>query len=377
MRGAGRTALIVGVIGAGLCVVGVLVDPARLLASYLVAYAAVVALVVGVLLMRMMAPLCGATWFVPYRRAADATAATLPLLALLFLPIAFGLGRLYPWAHPLASLPPALRAAVAPKRAYLNPAAFVVRAAIYLVLWSAVALCLGRWARRRDGATELALARRQRVLSAVALPAVAFALSFAAFDWLMSLAPAWSSTIFGVYYFAGGMIAALAWLALAAGEAPAPTPAQQHALATLLFAFVVFWAYCGFSQFLIIWIGDVPGEVAWYVPRLAGSWGVLGGILLVGGFVLPFLALLFRAVKRERRRLAAVAVWLLALHWLDVYWMVLPASHPAGWPPHWLDLAALAAVGGFTLALAVRLGARHEAPAEPARRAAGERREAS
>jgi hypothetical protein len=321
--------LIVVAVGLVLFVVGLLVSPRQALLSYLAAYAAAWSIAVGALILVMTCNITGARWFAPFRPFAEAVAASGPLFVVLFLPIAIGLRAIYPWTAGGAG----------DRSVWLDQAFFLVRAAVYFAVWTLVGLLLRRWsAARPDG--------RTRALSAGALPAVAFAITFAAFDWLMSLAPRWFSTIYGVYVFAGGFLAVLALLA--AAYLPAALDDCQK-LGNLTLTFVVFWAYIAFSQFFIIWIADVPQEVAWYVPRLRGSWGVLALVVLVGQFALPFLLLLLRSVKRWPGALAAVGCWLLVMHYLDVYWLVLPQLHPGGIHPHWLDLAAIALVAGAAL----------------------------
>ena len=347
----GRTAFTAGwllaVVGLLLCALGLLMNARQALLSYLAAYAAGLSIVLGALMLVMTCNITGARWFTAFRQPAEALAASAPLFAVLFLPIALGLSRVYPWVG----------AAGDDRRVWLDASFFLVRAAVYFIVWIVIGLLLRRWSLRNAARRAERVDGRSRALSAGGLPAVAFTLSFAAFDWLMSLSPAWFSTIYGVYYFAGGFLGALALLAVAgprsggAGLAGAPAMADDsHSLGNLLLTFTVFWAYIAFSQLLIIWIADVPQEVAWYIPRLGGSWGWLALAVLVGQFALPFLALLLRSVKRSPRTLAKIGAWLLLMHYLDVYWLVLPQLHSGGIHPHWLDLAALCAIGGSAMA---------------------------
>lgn len=323
-------------VGLVLFVIGLLVDARQALLSYLAAYAAAWSIAVGALLLVMTCNITGARWFAPFRPLAEAVAGSTPLFVVLFLPIAIGLSTVYPWvAHGAGD-----------RSVWLDPVFFLVRAAVYFAIWIVVGLLLRRWSPTRSAEPDARPDGRTRALSAGALPVVAFAYTFAAFDWLMSLAPHWFSTIYGVYVFAGGFLAALAVLTLA--YLPASLDDYQK-LGNLLLTFVVFWAYIAFSQFFIIWIADVPQEVAWYVPRVGGSWGWLALVVLAGQFALPFLLLLLRSVKRWPGALAAVGGWLLVMHYLDVYWLVLPQLHPGGIHAHWLDLAGIALVGGAAL----------------------------
>jgi hypothetical protein len=185
-------------------------------------------------------------------------------------------------------------------------------------------------------------------------------LTFAAFDWLMSLTPAWFSTIYGLYYFAGGFLGALGLIALLSHPSLRPAGMivsrdESHSLGKLLLTFVLFWAYVAYAQLLIVWIADLPKEVSWYLPRLRVGWGVLGLVLLVGQFAIPFLVLLFRRFNLAPRPLAWIGGWLLLMHYLDLYWLVLPVLHPAGPVLHWLDLAGILLVLGFGSAYASRV----------------------
>jgi len=342
-----RTAFVAGLVGLLLSVLGSFLDPHQAYLSYLTAYAAALSLAVGALMLVMIGYLTGARWFVAFRPLALRVTATLPLLALLFLLILPGLHQLYPWVPPLDRLSPDVQQEIRQKQSYLNVPGFLLRALIYFAVW----IGFGRLLRRRPIAA-----------GAAGLPLLALTLTFAAFDWLMALTPTWFSTIYGVYYFAGGFMAALglvallAYLAEQSGQLIGVAREEYHSLGKLLLTFVLFWAYVAYSQLLIVWIADLPKEVTWYVPRLHGSWGVLGLVLLGGQFLIPFLLLLFRRITTRSRALGWLGGWLLLMHYLDVYWLVLPTLHPGGVRFHWLDLAGVLLVGGFGVAYASRLG---------------------
>jgi hypothetical protein len=344
-------------LGAAGTIAGVLVAPGRALAAYLAAFATVASIAVGALILQLIGYAANTRWLSVPRRIVGTVALAVVPLALLFVPIALGAAWLYLWAdaHAVATLPEEVRALLLHKRPYLNLPFFVVRTAIYFAVWITAAVLLRVWSRRHTGVAadpEVALARERGFASAM-LPAVGLAMSFASFDWLMSLEPTWTSTIFGVYYFAGGFLAGIATVALAAwaGGRSAPagdalTPHHFHALARLLLAFTVFWAYVAYFQVFLVQIADRPNEVSFYLHRSAGSWRAFVIALAVGHFALPFLLLLPRAPKLRPARVAAVAAWILVVHYLDVYWLVLPTAMPAGAAPRLVDLAALAAVAG-------------------------------
>jgi hypothetical protein len=347
--------LVLAALGAAICVAGIFVDPIRLASAYVVAYVSCLAVVLGTLAMVMIARVTGATWFVVLRRQAEEIIATLPVFAVLLLPILFAVHVLYPWAAHASQLEPDVRQAVLAKGSYLNVPFFVIRSIVYLATWIALGEALRRASLEQDRGDTVAIERRMRTLSAVGLVAFALTISFASFDWMMSLTPAWYSTIYGVDYFAGAMVGALSLLAVVIvrarrrGVLPEAVGANQlHALAKLLLTFVLFWVYIGFSQLIVIWSAEIPAERVWYSVRMRGGWYALGAVIVAGHFVIPFCALLIRALKRSATAMSALGAWLLLMHHLDVYWIVMPgAPHGRNWGGgYWLDVGALLLVGG-------------------------------
>jgi glucan phosphoethanolaminetransferase (alkaline phosphatase superfamily) len=233
----------------------------------------------------------------------------------------------------------------------------VIRNVAYFGVWSAMALWFGRQSQLQDQTGDHELTRRMRRASLPGLIVFALTVTFFAFDWLMSLQPEWYSTIFGVYFFAGSAMAFFAFLSLAiiaarrAGLlAEVVSTEHQHDVGKLLLTFVVFWAYMAFSQFLLIWYANLPEETSFFAQRYTGAWLTVGVVLVFGHFLVPFFLLLSRAVKRNATALAAVSVWLLAMHLLDLYWLVMPNLHPAGMAPSLFDAAALIGCCGLFLA---------------------------
>jgi hypothetical protein len=350
-----KLSVIIALVGVVVCVIGIFVDPARLASAFLVAYLSCLAVVLGALAMIMIARVTGATWFVVLRRQAEEVAATLPVFALLFVPILVSARALYPWASRIPPVDEHVRAAVLAKAAYLNVPFFAIRSVVYLATWIVLGELLRRASLTQDRGDTATIERRMRTLSAVGLVAFALTVSFAAFDWMMSLTPAWYSTIYGVNYFAGAMVGAVSLLTVLVararwrGELPPSVSADHfHALAKVLLTFVLFWVYIGFSQLIVIWSAEIPAERVWYVVRMRGGWNLLGGVLVAGHFALPFCALLVRAIKRSPLAMSCVGAWLLVMHYLDVYWNVMPdAPKGANWAGgYWLDIGALMLVGG-------------------------------
>jgi hypothetical protein len=295
-------------------------------------------------------------WGIVLRRIGEMTFATIPVMAALFLPVVLGLHDLYEWSHADAVANDALLRWKAP---YLNVPFFLIRAVIYFGCWSFIALLYYRGSRGQDATGDPAVSVRLRRFAGPAIIVLALTTAFASVDWIMSLTPHWYSTIFGVYFFAGsfvGFFALLSVVAVAmrrAGLLDTVISAEHlHDIGKLLFAFMVFWTYIAFSQFFLIWYANLPEETIWYKARMEGSWMTVSLVLMAGHFVVPFFYLMGRPVKRNGATLAIGGAWLLAMHFVDLYWQVMPTLHPDGFRPSLLDVAALVAVGGSFVAAA-------------------------
>jgi hypothetical protein len=313
-----------------------------------------VGIAAGCLAIMMLHHLSGGGWGIVVRRVLEAAARTLPYLALLFVPLLLGLPALYRWARPeLVAADELLQH----KAAYLNRPFFGLRIGLYFATWWWFARLLGRWSRRQDQTGEAGLAKRMRLASAPGLALYCLTATFAAIDWIMSLDPHWFSSIFGIHFVAGQALSALAFMVVVAASLSRRPPLDRwlqpghfHDHGNLMLAFVMLWAYFGISQYLIIWSGNLPEEIPYYLERLHGGWQWVALALVVLHFAIPFALLLSRDLKRRPRQLARVALLLLAVRWLDLFWQVAPTFHHR-FALHWLDLAAPLAVGGFWLAL--------------------------
>lgn len=351
-----RGAWVVGLVGLALCAVGYIAQPAILLRSYLWAYCFCLGIALGSLVLAFLQTLTGGVWGLILRRYFEAATRTLPLLAFLFLPIALGLQHLYRWADPEAVR---LDTALQHKAPYLNPTFFLIRAAAYFAIWIGLSVVLGRWSREQDR-PHAPDEHRLRILGAWGILLYGLTITFASVDWIMSLEPHWFSTIFGVLVAIGQILSAMAFAILGVAVLRGASPfagliRRPHLrdLGQLLLAFVMVWAYMAFSQFLLIWSGNLTSETPYYLRRLQGGWQFVGVTLILFQFALPFLLLLSTDVTRDSGRLAVVAGLVLVMRMVDLFWMVVPSrpGHEASdlWVS-WTDVAAPVGLVGIWLA---------------------------
>ena len=357
-----RPSLAVGLAGLAACAAGAFFAPEAFFRGYLFGYIFFAGLTLGCLAIAMLHHLTGGAWGIPIRRPLESGTRTLPLVAVLFLPIAFGMRYLYAWSRPGAASKDPLLAA---KAAYLNVPFFLARAVFYFAVWIAIAYFLNRWSLEQDHSGSPATSRKLQLLSAGGLVAYGLTMTFASIDWVMSLEPHWFSTMYGVLYIAGQALNALAFVTAALVLLSRQKPlagfvraSHYHDLGKLLLAFVMFWSYVAFSQYLIIWAGNLPEEIPWYLRRLHGGWGWIGVALIALHFALPFLLLLPEGANRNARVLVSVATLVVLMRFVDVYWLVRPVFTQAAASPtstrfsvSWLDLAAPFAIGGLWLAV--------------------------
>ena len=358
--------LATAVAGLALLALGVVTDPSRTCFAYLEAWTFGVTICIGALLLLMIGHAAKANWMVVTRRFTEAIVDGMPVFLVLFVPVALSLARIYPWASHVVASDPEVRRAIAHKSGYLNAPFFIIRSGFYFLVFISLGALLRAWSKANDARPRMALVHRMRRLSGGGLPLVALTLTWASFDWTMSLQPAWSSTIFGLYVFAGSFVGAIAAVCVMAhfsqsvprtpASSPGPFTADHaQALGRVLFAMVVFWAYMAFSQLLIYWIGNVPAEVTFFAVRTTG--------VVVGRHLAPRRGPLRGAVLRApqppdearprlpRRRSARGCS---SMHFVDTYWLILPVYDSAGFRPHWLDAGAVMFVGGLSCAWIVR-----------------------
>ncbi len=333
----------------------------RFFPAYLTAWAWVVSLTLGALFFVVLQHLVRAGWSVVVRRLAELFAAQAPLVAILALPLLFGLGDLYHWTHADAALQDPV---LVGKRPYLNVPFFLVRLVLYFGFWVWVGRSFFAASVAQDESGDVALTEKLQKRAAPVMLGFALTVTFASFDLLMSLDPHWYSTIFGVYFFSGAVLGAVALLIASAVLVQRAgflrrtiTREHYHDLGKLLFAFVVFWAYIAFSQLMLIWYGNIPEETGWLSRRMTGGFSTVGLLLIFGHFLVPFVVLLPRSIKRSPGILFYPALWLLVMHYVDLYWLVMPEF--GGAVPRPVDVLLLLGMGGVWVAGAARLASRH------------------
>jgi len=356
-------AAVVGVAGIALTLLGMAISPQKALLAYLIAYVYWLGLAIGAVTLVMSNYSAGARWNVTVRRLSETFGATLPLFIVLFIPLLLGARHIWFWVAPHEPISRELQEMLHHKRPYLNMGFFTVRALIYFVVWAIFGWVMRAWSLRQDETGDPALTLRARWWSPVGLLLFAITFTFASFDWLMSLQPTWYSTIFGLYIYIGAFVASVALLCLvitgvrSSGSplAAVITVDHQHNAGKLLLAFTAFWAYMAFSQYMLIWAGNLPEELQWITIRSQGVWRPVGVLILVGHFVVPFFLLLSRDLKRSTAALGGVAAWMMAIHYIDLYWVVMPAADEARLGLHWTHLTAFAGIGGLTVAAGLAL----------------------
>jgi len=346
---AATLSLTIGVAALFACAYFALIAPPRMLQSYLVAFLFWSGIPLGSLAILMLQHITGGAWGSVLRRTLESATRTFPLVAIFFLPIAIGAFHIYEWARPDAVAHDAL---LQHKQIYLNHPFFLVRAVIYFAAWMTLSYFLCRWSRRQDEG-DLEVQRHMENTSRGGLLVFTLTMTFASVDWAMSLEPHWFSTIYGILFIGGQVLSALAFAILVAALLATQravgaviSPDRFHDLGKLLLAFVMLWAYFSFSQFLIIWSGNLPEETPWYLRRLHGGWQWAAVGLVLFHFALPFVLLLSRSLKRSRQWLMAVAAIVLGMRIVDLSWLILPAFEREGFMIQLSDVLAFAGVGG-------------------------------
>jgi hypothetical protein len=325
--------------------------------SYLVNYAFFLSISLGALVFIPIQYVTKASWSIVIRRLAEVMAAVLPLMALLAIPVIFLAGQIYGWAQPEAIGNPLL----SHKAQYLSQQWFIIRWVIYFVLWTGYSLFFWRNSVAQDADGDLKITRRLENFSGFSLMVCALSIAAASFDLLMSVDYLWFSTMFGVYYWAGGFVSFFAVLTLVTmglqntGRLTKVVSAEHfHDYGKLMFAFTFFWGYIAFSQYMLYWYANIPEETAWFLRRSANGWGWVGLTTLFATFMAPFAGLVSRYAKRNRKMLAFWACWIIIAQWINLYWVVMP-EFSEHFTVSVMDLTCFVGIGGLWIAGITRL----------------------
>jgi hypothetical protein len=350
-----KSALFVGVAALAVSVIGLFGNAAHFWQSYLFAFIFWAGLTLGCLGIFFLHNVVGGNWGVAIRRLVEAGLKTLPLIVLLAIPIFFALGTLYKWTDAGYR---AEHFAVGHKAAYLNPTWFIIRTLLYFLIWIGSGYRILAMANEHDRTGDRALFKRIKARSAPALLVFVVTTTLAFIDWIMSLEPDWYSTIYGWMYTVGQVLLTFSFLVavlvLLSKREPFVsflTKQHYHDIGNLMLAFTMLWAYMSFAQFLIIWAENLPDEIPWYVRRFSGGWGYIAWTIAIFHFFVPFFLLLLRFVKKNPTRLRTLAIWIIIMKMLDVFWIVEPAFRQRGLEVYWTDLVTLIGVGGVWLAV--------------------------
>jgi hypothetical protein len=349
-----RRAVVLGIAALVLAALDGIRAPEQFFRSYLLAFVFWLGFPLGCAAFLMVHHLTGGFWGLPIRRPLEAGTRTLPLITTLVLPLLLGVGRLYSWTNPnLVAADVVLKS----KQLYLNLPFFLIRNVIYFAVWWALVRGLNRWSDEQDRTGDPRLALRLENMSGPGLVLYGLTVNFFSIDWIMSLEPHWFSTIFGMIFMVLQVLSALALAVFVAGFlsqyepiASVITSDRFNDLGNLVLTFVMLWAYLSFSQFLIIWAGDLINEIPWYLTRARGGWAMIAVLLIFLSFAIPFFLLLMRPIKRRVETLSALCAALILITFVDVYWMVAPAFEKAGPRFYLLDFLLPVGIGGIWVA---------------------------
>ena len=348
-----KIALSIGIIGLLLSIIGYFSDSKQFYFSYLTSFVFWVSLGLGGLFFTLLHHISGARWSTVLIRISQAVMSVLPMMVLFFIPVFFGIRELYNWSNPEIV---AESTVLQGKSGFLNIPFFTIRAMIYFAIWGILAFLINEYSRQQDEGADTT--KQLRIVSAPGMFLFAITISFAAFDWLMSLDAYWYSTIFGAYYFGGSFVIILAFLIIMANYLKSNGTLGDeigHAhfsdLGKFFFGFIVFWAYLGGAQYFFIWYANIPEETIWFLDRWKNSWKTVSLLLIFGHFLLPFASLIFFNTKRNRKIIVFFAFWIFLFHYVDMYWLIAPALHHESVQFSWLDLTTFIGIGGVFIAL--------------------------
>jgi hypothetical protein len=357
-----QRSLVVGVVFGIVAVVLAFMQPAEFYRAYLLGFMLWLGLALGSMAIIMIRHLTGGGWGVVIRRLQGAAMRTLPLLAVLFIPIILGMHHLYIWARPLSEVTDKHLHdhLVDITKTYLTANGFWMRAVFYFAIWNLLSFLLSKWSKDGDRPDGPDNTDRFKVIAGPGLILYGFTVSFAAIDWVMSLDPSWISTIFGLVILIGQVLAAMCFAVVVERilfnykpMSDMLKPDFVHDHGKWMLAFTMVWAYFNFSQWLIIWAGNLPAEITYYIRRINGGWGYVGLIVVLFHFAVPFSVLLSRSFKRDIRKLVWLAVWLMFMRYVDMYWIIEP-NFSATFKLTLADVVVPVAIGGIWLSFFFR-----------------------
>jgi hypothetical protein len=352
-----QRSLIVGLLFGVMAAVGALIRPEEFFRAYLLGFMAWLGVTLGSMAILMLRHLTKGGWGMVIRRILGAAMRCVPLMAVLFVPLLFGLPKLYVWVRPLDSIPDAhLREHLQElTKTYLSTKGFIIRAVIYFAIWNGLSFFLTQWSAEQDHPPVRDNSSRFKMLSGPGLILYGLTITFAAIDWVMSIDPSWISTIFGLSFLIGQVLSALCFAVVVERilyryrpMSELLTPEHVHDHGKFMLTFIMVWAYFSFSQWLIIWAGNLPEEITWYMRRVHGGWEYVGLFLVLFHFAGPFVRLLSRPFKRDITRLAWLAAWLLLMRYVDLFWIIEP-NFSKTLSLTWLDVVVPVAIGGLWL----------------------------
>jgi hypothetical protein len=353
-----QRSLLVGLVFGVIAAVGAWIQPAQFFRAYLIGFMAWLGITLGSMAILMLRHLTKGAWGMVIRRILGAAMRCVPLMAVLFVPLLFGLPKLYIWARPLDTITDKhLREHLQElTKSYLSVNGFIIRAVIYFAIWNLLSFLLTKWSAEQDHPPMRDNSGRFKALSGPGLILYGFTITFAVIDWIMSIDPSWISTIFGLSFLIGQVLSALCFAVVVERilfryqpMSELLKPEQVHDHGKFMLAFIMVWAYFAFSQWLIIWAGNLPEEITWYMRRLNGGWGYVGLFLVLFHFAVPFVRLLSRPFKRDITRLVWLAAWLMLMRYVDLFWTIEP-NFSVTFNLTWLDIVVPIALGGLWLA---------------------------
>ena len=314
-------------IGLVLGLVHFMIDSQTAWYGYILAYVFLITVVVGALFLFALEYVAGADWSVPLRRVTEFFASAVPLLIILVIPLLLNIKNIFPWADGSLAGDKSMQS----KSPYLNTTFFVIRSVVCIGLWSLFNFMMSRNSVKQDETGDQSLTKKNIILSAIFIPVFAITLTMSAVDWVMSLSPLWYSTIYGIYFFAGSVLAALSAVTITVillrekgYMHPRMNDEHYFSLGALLFAFINFWAYIAFSQFMLIWYANLPEETNWFIARYQGGWMFVSFLLIIVHFVVPYATLLSQPAKMDPKKLKFISIWILGAHLIDLVWLIMP-----------------------------------------------------